>query len=76
MYGERIDQAYSAESGARAVRALRNSVEVELTAEAQRALAFSVRWLSFDGAEQPPGYQDALRVFKEMAKAGYPVELD
>jgi hypothetical protein len=76
LYVERSDQAYSAERGARAVHALANSVEVELTAEAQRALRFSTRLLSFDGAEQLPGYADARRIFKEMAQAGYPVELE
>ena len=59
IYLERFDQAYSLDAAAIAVRAGVSSVEVDLTDDAQRALAFAARSLAFDGADKLPAYEDA-----------------
>ena len=76
LYLERFDQAYSLDAAVIAVRAGASSVEVDLTDEAQRALAFAAPSLAFDGADKLPSYEDALRIFAAMARAGYPVRVD
>jgi len=76
IYLERFDQAYSLDAAAIAVRAGVSCVEVDLTDDAQRALAFAARSLAFDGADKLPAYEDALRIFAGMARAGYPVRIE
>lgn len=76
IYLERFDQMYSADYGATEVRVLRQCVEVDLTPQSRRALAFDHQRLSFDGADKLHGYTAAVRIFRAMEQAGYAVRVE
>jgi hypothetical protein len=75
LYLERFDQGYSAIGGAESVVVLPTAVEVHLTESARGELAFESADLVFDGAEDVPGYDRAIDVFRAMARAGYPIRV-
>lgn len=76
LYVERFDQLYSCNGGAELVRVRARSVEVHLTPRAQHMLSFESRVLVFEFAKRLPGYADAMRTFRAVARVNQRVELD
>jgi hypothetical protein len=75
LYLERFDQSYSATGGATSIVVRPTSVEIRLTEDARRQLAFESSDLVFESADAASGYEDAIHAFREMARLGYPIRV-
>jgi hypothetical protein len=76
LYVERFDQLYSCAEGAELVRVRPRSVEVHLSREAKRALAFgSGRW-RFEVPPRLMGYRRAVRTFQAMSQVSQRVVVE
>jgi hypothetical protein len=76
LYLERFDQSYSCEHGGDSVLVRRVSIEIQLSEEAREELAFDDQTLVFDVPRRLDGFDDAVRIFGEMSRAGSPVRVE
>jgi len=75
LYVERFDQLYSCNGGGELVRVRPTSVEVHLTAKAEHLLSFESGVLLFEFDRHFPGYAEAVRTFRAMARVNQRVEI-
>ena len=75
LYLERFDQSYSCEHGGESVLVRPKTIEVRLSEEAREELHFDELSLVFEIPRSLDGYDDALKIFGEMSRAGSPVRV-